>query len=64
MTERELQDWIVYVQSKYIDDDTQRQWANNEIEGETLKWETYKKNTYGFDNGSNRWASAEHAELM
>lgn len=54
VSEKELQDWIVYVQSKYIDEDTQRQWSSNELDGEegaqSLKWDTYKRNTYGFDN--------------
>ena len=48
VTEKELQDWIIYVQSKYINDDTQRQWTSSEVDGEKLTWDAYVKNTYGF----------------
>ncbi|XP_064599975.1 calumenin-like isoform X2 [Liolophura sinensis] len=48
VTEKELQDWIHYVQRRYIVTDTERMWADHETEGDKLTWDSYKKRTYGF----------------
>ncbi|XP_028025995.1 calumenin [Bombyx mandarina] len=45
----ELKDWIRYTQKRYIDEDVERHWRqqnpNNE---EFVTWEAYRKNVYGF----------------
>jgi len=47
--EKELTMWIHYVQTKYIYDDTERQWEENDKDGDgKITWEEYKENTYGF----------------
>merc|ERR1711892_64397 len=47
--EKELTMWIHYVQTKYIYDDTERQWEENDKDGDgKLSWDEYKENTYGF----------------
>ena len=52
VTEEELIHWIKYVQHKYITDDTNRMWDEHEIElDNTLKWESYRKRTYGYEHG-------------
>ncbi|XP_053600231.1 calumenin-B [Plodia interpunctella] len=45
----ELKDWIRYTQRRYIDEDVERHWKqHNPDNEEAIKWETYKKNVYGF----------------
>ena len=51
VTEDELRDWIKHVQNKYVWEDTERQWKEHESEDQGLKWESYKKRTYGFLDG-------------
>lgn len=53
VTEEELREWIQYVQKRYITTDTDRMWKDHEVEDGTLTWESYKKRTYGFDDGKN-----------
>ena len=49
VTEEELTIWIHYVQTKYIYDDTERQWEENDEDGNgKITWDEYKKHTYGF----------------
>merc|ERR1719187_2178262 len=41
--------WIHYVQTKYIYDDTERQWEENDKNSDgKITWEEYKEHTYGF----------------
>ena len=47
--EKELTMWIHYVQTKYIYDDTERQWEENDKDGDgKITWDEYTENTYGF----------------
>ena len=47
VTEEELQKWVMHVQNRYIMIDTDKQWKEHELEGDTLTWKTYKMKTYG-----------------
>ncbi|GBP79596.1 Calumenin [Eumeta japonica] len=48
----ELKDWIRYTQKRYIDEDVDRHWRqHNPSNDETIPWETYRKNVYGFMDG-------------
>ena len=47
VTEEELQKWVTYVQNRYIMTDTDKQWKEQELEGDALPWKTYKIKTYG-----------------
>ncbi|KAK2184111.1 hypothetical protein NP493_281g00049 [Ridgeia piscesae] len=47
VTEEELQKWVTHVQNRYIMTDTEKQWKEHELEGDTLTWTTYKTKTYG-----------------
>jgi Ca2+-binding EF-hand superfamily protein len=45
----ELKAWIQFTQRRYIDDDVGRQWRSHNPEGnETIHWDVYRHNTYGF----------------
>ncbi|XP_061706236.1 calumenin-B [Cydia pomonella] len=45
----ELKDWIRYTQKRYIEEDVERHWRQHNPQGaETISWETYQKNVYGF----------------
>lgn len=49
ITQEELTMWIHYVQTKYIYDDTERQWEENDKNGDgKITWTEYKEHTYGF----------------
>ena len=49
ITQEELTMWIHYVQTKYIYDDTERQWEENDKNSDgKITWEEYKEHTYGF----------------
>ena len=49
VTEEELTVWIHYVQTKYIYDDTERQWEENDTDKDgRISWQEYSKHTYGF----------------
>ena len=56
----ELKAWIQKQQKSYIHDDVERQWRNHNPDNKTeLKWEDYRRLTYGFmdddaDSSSNR----------
>lgn len=47
VTEEELENWVKHVQSRYIINDTEKQWKEHDVEGDTLTWTTYKTKTYG-----------------
>ncbi|KAL4225381.1 hypothetical protein ACF0H5_016070 [Mactra antiquata] len=49
VTEDELQQWIQYVQKKYVIEDTDRMWKDHEHDDNTLTWESYRKKTYGYE---------------
>lgn len=45
----ELKEWIKLTQNNYIEDDVTKQWKQHNVDGnETLHWEVYRKNIYGF----------------
>lgn len=45
----ELKAWIQFTQRRYIDDDVQRQWrSHNPENNDTIQWDNYRKNVYGF----------------
>ncbi|XP_052265935.1 calumenin-B-like isoform X1 [Dreissena polymorpha] len=49
VTEQELQQWIQYVQKKYVLEDTDRMWKDHELDGGALSWDSYRKRTYGYE---------------
>lgn len=52
VTEQELKDWVDYTQSKYIWDDTDRQWKDHDQDDDgRLTWAEYMKTTYGYESG-------------
>jgi len=45
----ELAGWIKFTQTRYIADDVKRQWDSHKKEdGDTISWEEYRENVYGF----------------
>lgn len=45
----ELKAWIQYTQRRYIDDDVGRQWKqHNANNTDSIHWDSYRKNVYGF----------------
>lgn len=45
----ELKTWIQFTQRRYIDDDVERQWrSHNPDNNDTIHWQNYRKNVYGF----------------
>ncbi|XP_023933064.1 calumenin-A-like [Lingula anatina] len=49
VSEEELKEWIQHVQKRYVYQDTERQWVQDQkVEGDKLTWEAYKDRTYGF----------------
>ena len=45
----ELKAWIQFTQRRYIEDDVQRQWkSHNPDNNDTILWDTYRHNVYGF----------------
>ncbi|CAO1428082.1 unnamed protein product [Diamesa hyperborea] len=45
----ELKAWIQFTQRRYIDDDVDRQWRSHNAENnDTVLWDNYRKNVYGF----------------
>lgn len=49
VTLSELKRWIEYTQRRYIDEDVDRQWRQHNPDGnETITWESYRKDVYGF----------------
>lgn len=45
----ELKAWISFSQRRYIEDDVERQWRNhNPDNNETIHWDLYRQNVYGF----------------
>lgn len=55
VSETELQQWIRYVQKKYVETETNRQWsehfANQRHQSSELRWSNYLKRTYGITEG-------------
>lgn len=49
ITVSELRAWIQYTQRRYINDDVGRSWKQHNIDNnETIPWEVYRDNVYGF----------------
>eukprot|EP00096_Caligus_rogercresseyi_P014647 TRINITY_DN715_c0_g1_i1.p1 TRINITY_DN715_c0_g1~~TRINITY_DN715_c0_g1_i1.p1 ORF type:complete len:324 (+),score=122.18 TRINITY_DN715_c0_g1_i1:181-1152(+) len=49
VSQEELQAWIQFTQQRYVSEDVNKQWASqNPDQKETLVWEAYRKNVYGF----------------
>jgi len=60
VTETELQEWIKFVQDRYVREDTERQWKDNEIDEQGfLTWNNYVQRTFG--NIDNEEDDAEEA---
>ena len=52
VTEEELTNWIKYVQTRYIRQDTDRQWKDHHADNESkITWESYKQRTYSNIDG-------------
>jgi len=52
VTEQELEDWMKYVQTRYVRMDTDRQWSeHNPDNTATLSWASYKLRVYAFVEG-------------
>jgi len=52
VTEKELEDWIKYVQTRYFRLDIDRQWSeHNPDNTATLTWASYKHRVYAFVEG-------------
>jgi len=52
VTEQELEDWMRYVQTRYVRMNTDRQWSeHNPDDTATLSWESYKHRVYAFTEG-------------
>jgi len=52
VTEQELEDWMRYVQTRYVRLDTDRQWSeHNPDNTTTLTWASYKHRVYAFIEG-------------
>jgi len=52
VTEQELEDWMRYVQTRYVRMDTDRQWSeHNPDNTATLSWASYKHKVYAFTEG-------------
>ncbi|XP_052798594.1 calumenin-like isoform X2 [Mya arenaria] len=49
VSEEELQQWIQYVQKKYVIEDTERMWKDHDLEEGTLTWKSYRQRTYGYE---------------
>jgi len=47
VTKKELHDWIKFVQDRYVREDTDRQWQDNEVVDGFLTWESYATRTFG-----------------
>lgn len=51
VTEDELQQWIQYVQKKYVMEDTERMWADHDKgDDNKVTWESYRKRTFGYEH--------------
>jgi len=49
ISERELQQWIQFVQEREVREDTERQWEErNKGQGEHVTWESFRKDVYSF----------------
>jgi len=49
ITEKELEDWIIKTQQRYIRDDTSKQFSiHDKDKNNEISWEEYKEVTYGF----------------
>jgi len=49
VTIEELGKWIKFTQSRYVSEDVERQWTSHKPDGkETISWEEYRNNVYGF----------------
>lgn len=62
VTEQELKDWIRYVQTRYIVQDTDRMWKDHQPdEDNALSWKSYQKRTFGYDDDPNEKGSRTEA---
>jgi len=51
VTNKELREWIQFVQKRYVTEDVERQWVSHERNGDgQLTWKEYYNITYGFVN--------------
>lgn len=61
ITTEELADWIKYTQTRYISDDVERQWESHKQQGkETINWDEYRQNVYGFLDEEEEAEPEEH----
>lgn len=61
ITVEELSEWIKYTQNRYIGDDVERQWESHKQKGkETINWDEYRQNVYGFLDEEEEAEPEEH----
>lgn len=61
ITVEELADWIKFTQTRYISDDVERQWGSHKKqEKETINWDEYRQNVYGFLDEEEEAEPEEH----
>lgn len=49
ISREELKDWILFTQKRYISEDVNRQWVQqNPDDNSTISWENFQKMVYGF----------------
>jgi len=49
VSEEELTNWMKHTQTKYIDEDVEKQWeAHTDAEKDHISWDEYKQSVYGF----------------
>jgi len=49
VSQDELAKWIKFTQTRYVNDDVERQWTSHKPDGkDTISWEEYRQNVYGF----------------
>nr|UTK45815.1 calumenin-like protein [Crepidula fornicata] len=62
VSEEELQQWIQYVQKRYIINDTDRMWKDHiPDEDNHLSWVAYQKRTFGYEDDPNTKGSRTEA---
>ena len=65
VTEEELKKWISFTQSRYIQEDTNKQFAHHDTDGNgVITWDEYKNSAYGMDFGENEENKDEYEKMI